>query len=100
MWKLVFGMLLLCVIFYACLPFAFGFDMSDWREFYGTDLLAVLPIILFPWLVAGIFFGIRSMTGGSSHKAYIVYFIISILIVSLLMPLYYVFGMYFGPKRG
>ena len=100
MWKILFSLLLLCVLFYACLPFFFGFGLSDWSEFYGTDLLAVLPVILFPWLVGGTFFSIRSMAGGSSHKSYIIYFISSVLIISLLIPFYYFFGIYFGPKRG
>jgi hypothetical protein len=98
--KSIFGALLLCVAFYACLPFFFGFELHDWREFYGTDLLAVLPVILFPWLVAGTFFGIRSIAGGSSRDAYIGYLIVSILIVLFLIPFYYFFGIYLGPKRG
>jgi len=94
------GVLLLCGLFYAFLPFFFGFGLSDWHEFYGADLLAVLPAILFPWLVAGTFFGIRSIAGGSSYNAYIAYFILSVLIVSLIIPFYYFFGIYYGPKRG
>jgi hypothetical protein len=86
--------------FYACLPFFFGFGPSDWHDFHGTDLFVVLPAILFPWFVAGTFFGIRSIAGSSSYNAYIVYFISSLLIVSLLIPLYYFFGIFLGPKRG
>jgi hypothetical protein len=99
-WTLNVGALLLCGLFYAGLPFVFGFGRSDWHTFYGTDLLAVLPVVLFPGLAAGTFFGVRSIAGGSSRDVYIGYLLVSIVIVSLLVPLYYLFGMYLGPKRG
>ena len=99
-WQLIVGALLLGGLFHGCLPFAFGFGLSDWPDFYGTDLLAVLPIVLFPWLVGGMFFVIRSIGGGASYKANIGYWLASIAIVSLLVPFYYLVGIYLGPKRG
>ena len=98
-WKILLGLLFLCGVFYGGLPFLFGFGQDDWGDFYGTDLFVVLPVILFPWLVAGIFFFIRTTAGGSSRSAYAKYLFWSVLIVLLIVPFYYFFGVYFGPKR-